>query len=131
MRKVLIAVGVVVAVFIGVFALNSGQKTEQAEKVSFANIESAMSDGSKLIDVREDYEFSEGHVLGATSLPLSQIQSSSIGDLDKNKTHYLYCRSGNRSAQATAILTAAGYNIVDLGSIGSVADLGGQICTNC
>ncbi|EPC7166871.1 DsrE/DsrF/DrsH-like family protein [Staphylococcus pseudintermedius] len=65
----------------------------------------------QLIDVRTDEEYQEGHIRGAKSWPLDQIE---LFKGDKNQTYYLYCRSGKRSAQASSALAKRGYNVVSL-----------------
>ncbi len=127
MFRIIAAVGVIVAVFVGLFALSFDRDT--TDESPFSAIQSAMTDGSKLVDVRESDEFSESYIQGAINLPLSQIETGSFGNLDKSKTHYLYCRSGNRSAQATELFKQAGYTVVDLGAMTSVAQGGGTVCT--
>ena len=67
-----------------------------------------------LIDVREDYEFREGHIPGAVNIPLGNITSV---DYSKDKTLIVYCRSGNRSNQAAIKLKNMGYNVKDMGGI--------------
>ena len=67
-----------------------------------------------LIDVREDYEFSEGHIPGAVNIPLGNITTV---DYSKDKTLIVYCRSGNRSNQAAIKLKNMGYNVKDMGGI--------------
>ena len=61
-----------------------------------------------LIDVREDYEFSEGHIPGAVNIPFGNITSV---DYSKDKTLIVYCRSGNRSNQAAIKLKNLGYYV--------------------
>ncbi|KRM93122.1 rhodanese-like domain-containing protein [Lentilactobacillus senioris] len=67
----------------------------------------------KLIDVREDYEFDEGHVPGALNLPLSQLLSD-YQQLDTATPYYLICRSGARSANAATFLTQQGYQVTNV-----------------
>ena len=67
-----------------------------------------------LIDVREDYEFNEGHIPGAVNIPLGNITTV---DYSKEKTLIVYCRSGNRSNQAAIKLKNMGYNVKDMGGI--------------
>ena len=62
-----------------------------------------------LIDVREDYEFSAGHIPEATLIPLGQL-SSRLNEIPKDKTVVAVCRSGNRSGQATQLLRQAGFD---------------------
>jgi len=72
-----------------------------------------------IIDVREQYEFLQGHIPGAILLPLDQLEeeiSLLVPDLDQ--IIYLYCRSGRRSSLAANILAEIGYTAVfDLGGV--------------
>ena len=72
-----------------------------------------------LLDVRRADEFESGHIPGAVNLPNEEIGTEEIPSLpDKAQTIYIYCRSGNRSRQASAKLAAMGYkNIVEFGGI--------------
>ena len=84
-------------------------KTEEVKKILDNKDENYI-----LIDVREDYEFSEGHIPGAVNIPLGNITSV---DYSKDKTLIVYCRSGNRSNQAAIKLKNMGYNVKDMGGI--------------
>jgi len=66
-----------------------------------------------IIDVREPYENAEFNI-GGTLVPLGNIQSMQLDDLEpyKNEELILYCRSGNRSGQACLILEMAGFTNV-------------------
>jgi rhodanese-related sulfurtransferase len=77
--------------------------------------------GAVLLDVRTPDEFRSGTIKGAVNRNvmspnfLSQMQS-----LDMEKTYFVFCRSGMRSANACSILTKAGYRVVNLkGGIGA------------
>jgi rhodanese-related sulfurtransferase len=61
-----------------------------------------------LVDVREPYEFSAGHIAGAKSIPLGEI-SQHMEKLPKNKEIIVVCATGSRSASATKTLVRAGY----------------------
>jgi len=70
-----------------------------------------------LIDVREPWEYQDGHIAEAVNIPLSQLQSS-IDELPEGTPLVLYCRSGNRSNQGAGILQRAGVTgVYDLGGI--------------
>lgn len=73
----------------------------------------------RLIDVRTKEEFDEGHIKGAELMPLDKLESLAKDELtDLNQTIILYCRSGNRSGQASELLKKLGYTkIYDLGGI--------------
>jgi len=67
----------------------------------------------KLIDVREDHEWQEGHAAGAIHLGRGIIERD-IEKLvpDKNTELILYCGGGYRSALAAESLQRMGYNNV-------------------
>lgn len=58
-----------------------------------------------VLDVREESEFHSGHILGAKLIPLIKLKER-IGELERfrDKPIVVVCRSGNRSATATALL---------------------------
>ncbi len=64
-----------------------------------------------LIDVREDFEYAEGHIPGTTLIPLGQIPDR-LDEIPKDKTVVAVCRSGNRSGQATDFLREQGFDNV-------------------
>ena len=64
-----------------------------------------------LIDVREDWEYAEGHIPGATLIPLGQVPDR-LSEIPKDKTVVAVCRSGNRSGQATNFLRQQGFENV-------------------
>lgn len=72
-----------------------------------------------VVDVRRADEFAEGHIPGAINIANEDIVSVEPDELpDKEQVIYIYCRSGNRSRQASAKLAAMGYkNIVEFGGI--------------
>ena len=68
----------------------------------------ADTDPAKIvIDVREPMETMYGAIDGAMLVPLGEI-ASVIDQLEDDANVYVVCRSGNRSAYATEVLTAAG-----------------------
>ena len=75
-----------------------------------------------LIDVREADEFAAGHLPGAINLPLSDFLER-YGELDKDKSYHIICRSGARSAQACAFLEEEGYDVTNVAG-GTIAWLG-------
>lgn len=67
-----------------------------------------------IVDVREKWEYDQGHLKGARLLPLGTLKSQGL-DLPKDRPVVLVCRSGNRSAQAFQILKRKGYsNLLNL-----------------
>ncbi len=58
---------------------------------------------NKFIDVRTKQEFKQGHIDGFINIPLSDL-SDTLTRVPKNKTIYLICASGARSASAQRLL---------------------------
>ena len=75
--------------------------------------------GYIILDVRRADEFAAGHIPGAINVANESIGADEIPELtDKNQLILVYCRSGNRSKQASEKLVALGYtNIVEFGGI--------------
>ena len=75
--------------------------------------------GYIILDVRTPEEFAQRHIPGAVNVPNETISTEEIPELpDKNQLILVYCRSGNRSKQASEKLAALGYtNIVEFGGI--------------
>lgn len=66
-----------------------------------------------ILDVRTEGEVEKGKIKGSLHIPLDQLQSKAEKILtDKEKNIYVYCLSGNRSAQAADILLKKGYKNV-------------------
>ncbi len=76
-------------------------------------------DGYIILDVRRPDEFAAGHIPNAVNVPNESIGDAEIPELpDKNQLILVYCRSGNRSKQASEKLVKLGYtSIVEIGGI--------------
>lgn len=69
-----------------------------------------------VLDVRTPREFAEGHLEGATLIPIQQFQSR-LGELAAHRDEpvFIYCRTGNRSTVAAKLLIDAGFtNVMNL-----------------
>ena len=88
-----------------------GKNQENSDDVEAINIESLVKNKEFLLDVREEYEYQEGHVKGAVNLPLREILEKK-DSLPKDKDIYVYCRSGHRSADAVNFLKSLGFEKV-------------------
>ena len=74
-----------------------------------------------ILDVRTQEEYETAHIPGAICIPNETIGTEDIPELpDKEQLILVYCRSGNRSKQASEKLAKQGYtNIVEFGGINS------------
>ena len=105
--------------------LLSGCATQSAEKTyRQMTMEEAITmmeeeTGYIILDVRTAKEYSEKHIPGAINIPNETIGTEDIPELpDKEQLILVYCRSGNRSKQASEKLVKLGYtNIVEFGGI--------------
>lgn len=72
-----------------------------------------------ILDVRTTEEFAEKHIPGAVNVPNESIGTEEIKELpNKDQLILVYCRSGNRSKQASEKLVALGYtNVYEFGGI--------------
>ncbi len=69
-----------------------------------------------LVDVREEEEWVDGHVVGAKLLPLSSLEKGIPADeltktLAKGKIVYVHCQAGGRCKEAADILAKSGYDV--------------------
>jgi rhodanese-related sulfurtransferase len=63
----------------------------------------------RILDVREDSEFTHGHVPGAIHVPMKQLPARAAG-LPRTARYAVICQSGSRSRRATDYLVAQGFD---------------------
>ena len=88
-----------------------GPSVNTLEEIQMINRQDAL-----VLDVREQAEFAQSHILNSRGLPMSQIEAR-IGDIGKfrDKPVIVYCATGNRSSAAVATLRKLGFsNAVNL-----------------
>lgn len=112
---------VVLAVFaLGVAACSSG--TDAAGGAGEAAGDPAHT---AIIDVRTPGEFASGHVEGAVNIDvLEPTFDAQVAALDSDEVYLVYCRSGNRSADAVDRMAALGLTVLDGGGLGDMAAQG-------
>jgi rhodanese-related sulfurtransferase len=83
-------------------------------------------DQRTVIDVRTPEEVADGMIAGALAINLQAPDfRARIAELDRDGSYLLYCRSGNRSAQAAAIMAELGFtDVVDAGGYESLVAAG-------
>ena len=72
-----------------------------------------------ILDTRTEEEFAKGHIPNAIIIPHYEIAQRAEKELpDTDQLILVYCRSGNRSKQASQVLADLGYtNIKEFGGI--------------
>ena len=80
--------------------------------------QAALAEGALPIDVRTPEEHAAGHVEGDTLMNIGDPGfDAAVAALDPAETYVVYCRSGNRSAQAAERMRAAGLTVRDGGAL--------------
>jgi rhodanese-related sulfurtransferase len=76
-----------------------------------------------ILDVRTPEEFSSGHIKGAINLDFySATFKDELDKLIKTNIYFVYCRTGNRSVQATKLMESLGFREVYNLSPGGMPD---------
>ena len=125
-----IIVILVILVAIGIFWKNRNSSAEEnkittkepnIQYVSMNDIEKIMNENENyiILDARTIEEYNDGHIPGAICIPNETIDENVVSKLpDKEQLILIYCRSGNRSKQATKKLKDLGYlNLIEFGGI--------------
>lgn len=110
-----------ILMMVALLGCSSQQSTMGYQTISPEEAKKMMDSGSAyiLVDVRTQAEYDEGHIPGAILIPNETITDEVPAALtDKKAVILIYCRSGNRSAQAAEKLAKMGYEqIYDFGGI--------------
>jgi rhodanese-related sulfurtransferase/rubrerythrin len=80
-----------------------------------------------VLDVRQPQEYRSGHLPGAVFIPLPELPDRTK-ELDPSKPVLAYCRSGNRSRAAAAVLLTDGFPAV-FSLEGGIAAWKGEVAT--
>lgn len=82
-------------------------------QIHASELQKQLEGGAKplIIDVREPWEYAEGHIPGSLLRPLGQIRTWA-GKLNPQDEIVVYCRTASRSASATQYLQTAGFKNV-------------------
>ena len=87
--------------------------------------EYAEKENAVLLDVRTPQEYREGHIPGSKNVPLQTLDKVRSVVENKDAELFVYCHSGARSRQATAMLQHMGYTNVQ--NIGGIAAYQGKV----
>jgi len=76
-----------------------------------------------ILDVRTPKEYRSGHIKNSILVPLDSLEEN-LDKIPKDKKIIVYCRSGNRSINASRVLKKHGYTPIDVkgGIIGLVSN---------
>ncbi len=94
---------------------NSTQKSEKHITLSVSEFADRMkSEPGILLDVRTIEEYQDGFIAGAQQYDYYETASfkSALNGMDKDKTYYIYCRSGGRSGTTLDMMQQMGFKKV-------------------
>ena len=114
-------IAIVLSILMVIGMTGCGDKEMSYKQISMEEAVSMMESETDyiILDVRTPEEFAEKHIPNAINVPNETIGTDDIAELpDKDQLILVYCRSGNRSKQASEKLVALGYtNIYEFGGI--------------
>lgn len=86
-----------------------------------------VTDDTVVLDVRTPEEFAEGHLAGAQNIDVSADDfDEQVAQLDADEPIVVYCRTGNRSAEAVERMEGLGFtDLTDVGSLQDASDATG------
>lgn len=89
--------------YVGSNLLNGDYKQVNVDKVR-----ELVENKAYIIDVRETYEYENGHIKGSHNIPLSELRQR-INEVPKDQPVYLHCKTGQRSYNAVLALQNLGF----------------------
>lgn len=88
-------------------------RIDEAPDMSVHEADQAVKAGAFLLDVREDFEWEQGHAPDAVHISLSEI-GGRVDELPTDRTIVCVCHVGGRSAMAADALNRGGWKAVNV-----------------
>jgi len=98
-----------IIIIITAIVVLKGKMRFEGDNMKVSELNSIIKEGklserkALVLDVREGYEFKEGHIKGALNISLGEIEGN-IEKIKKYETAYVICHSGARSAMACRVI---------------------------
>lgn len=102
---------------LALFVVSCAQQKSENTTISAQSFQNAINQSAaQILDVRTATEYQGGHIKNALQANWNDQKEfeSRTQHLDKNKTVYIYCQAGGRSAAAQSNLIEKGYKVVNL-----------------
>ena len=71
-------------------------------------------DVESIIDIREEFEYQNGHLPGVVNIPMDKLIANPKEYLDMDKQYFLLCHLGIRSQKTAIALESKGYDVVSV-----------------
>ncbi len=81
--------------------------------IDIETLSSELRAGAPVFDVRQPDEYEEAHVPGVTLIPLDDVPDR-VAEFPTDRTVYVICKSGGRSANAVGFLREQGLDAVNV-----------------
>jgi NADPH-dependent 2,4-dienoyl-CoA reductase/sulfur reductase-like enzyme/rhodanese-related sulfurtransferase len=81
------------------------------QQVSVSEVRQLVESGATIIDVREQFEYEEGHIKNAINIPMSEFRNR-LDEIPTDRPVYIHCLSGQRSYNVVRALVNMGYTNV-------------------
>lgn len=112
-----------IIVFLLIISLIIGVSFIKFLNINQLSMEKKVCQESFIVDVRTAEEFAEGSCEGAVNIPLDQVPTQ-LAQFEGKNNIIVFCRSGNRSAQAKLILEQNGItNVINGGTVDDVCEI--------
>jgi rhodanese-related sulfurtransferase len=86
---------------------------DDAPEINVHQADEAVKGGAFLLDVREDFEWKQGHAPDAAHISMSEL-GARVGELPTDRTIVCVCHIGGRSAMAADALNRGGWKAVNV-----------------
>jgi len=104
----------ILLLFVSIFALTACNSDASYETIDINDIPQKVAEGYQVLDVRETHEYDAGHIPDSLNKPLSDLKTGNIEGVDPNQKYIVICQSGNRSKEASSILSEEGFTILNV-----------------
>ena len=84
-----------------------------AAEITVSDLALEIEAGGWVLDVREDFEFEDGHVPQAHHIPLNSVPDR-FSEVPTSERIFVICKSGRRSQTAADFLASKGYDVVSV-----------------
>lgn len=125
--KTLLPIIAIIAIALVIMFINSSKQSADTVLSPDGFKQKVQETPGVVIDVRTKGEYEGGHLkLADYNYDLMSGEFKvKMDSLDKDKTYYLYCRSGNRSGKALDMMKSNGFeNVYNIGGFSSLANAG-------
>lgn len=110
MKKLRVLTPLVLALAVGLAACGTSAQHEIVDAAAAYELTEQSPTGMVVLDVRTPQEHSEARLDGSVLIDYySPTFEDELAELDKSVPYFVYCRSGNRSAEAVSLMKDLGF----------------------